>query len=110
MATKEDRLRRQPNGRLPLDVYLGRAYSFNAVSVEDRGWFVWFPDLPGCMTQADNFVEVGEMAADAVRAWITYRYEAGLPIPDPRLATDDVPTPEWDAAGLTSSAPTGVAT
>jgi predicted RNase H-like HicB family nuclease len=98
------------NGRVPLDAYLRRAYSFNAVAVADGGWFVWFPDLPGCMTQADRFAEVGEMAEDAFRAWVTDRYDAGLPIPDPVLAADDVPTPEWDTAGVTSPEPAGVAT
>jgi antitoxin HicB len=95
--------------RVPLEAYLARAYTFHAVAVEDGGWFVLFPDLPGCMTQADTIAEVGEMAADAFRAWMTDRYEAKLPISDPTLAFDEVPTPEWDAAGITSPVPIGVA-
>ena len=91
--------------RLPLDAYLRRSYTFHAVAVDDGGWFVWFPDLPGCMTEADTFVEVGEMAEDAFRAWITHRYETGLEIPEPAIATGGVTN--WPLSAGKAKAPVG---
>jgi len=41
-------------------------------------------ELPGCMTQAETYEELGEMIQDAMRAWIETAIEDGLPIPEPR--------------------------
>ena len=48
------------------------------------GWFARVAEWPGCMTQADNFEELGEMLEDAMRAWAETAVEEGLPIPKPR--------------------------
>jgi antitoxin HicB len=40
--------------------------------------------LPGCLTQADTFEELGEMIEDAMRGWIEIALEDGTPVPEPR--------------------------
>lgn len=48
------------------------------------GWFGRVVEWPGCMTQADNFAELGELIHDAMRAWIETALEEGQDIPGPR--------------------------
>ena len=45
-------------------------------------------ELPGCITQGDDFEELGEMVEDAMRAWIETALEDGQDIPEPRTADD----------------------
>jgi antitoxin HicB len=45
-------------------------------------------ELPGCLTQADNFAELDEMIADAMRAWIETAIENGQAIPEPQTLDD----------------------
>lgn len=68
-----------------LEDILARCYSFQAIASQDGGWVIWFPDLPGCMTQADTWAEIGAMAEEAVTLWLTDRLEQGLPIPEPSV-------------------------
>jgi antitoxin HicB len=48
-----------------------------------RGWFARVRELPGCMTQAEHFEELGTMVEDAMRAWIEVALEDGQPVPEP---------------------------
>lgn len=41
-------------------------------------------ELPGCMTEADTFEELGEMITDAMTVWIETALEDGQPIPVPK--------------------------
>lgn len=67
-----------------LESILARNYTFVAeADQEDGGWVVYFPDLPGCVTQGDSFDEVAAMAEDAFRVWVAAQYEDGYPIPEP---------------------------
>jgi antitoxin HicB len=50
---------------------------------ENPGWVARVVELPGCITQADSFEELGEMIQDAMRGWIEVGLEAGIPIPEP---------------------------
>jgi antitoxin HicB len=52
-----------------------------------QGWFASVRELPGCMTQAETFVELGSMIEDAMRAWIEVALEDGREIPRPGVAT-----------------------
>lgn len=77
---------------------LARNYTFIAkADLEDGGWVVMYPDLPGVMTQAGTYEEVAVMAKDALRAWAEAQIEDGRSIPAP----SDFAMPEWnwEAAG-----------
>jgi antitoxin HicB len=70
-----------------LDYYLGLPYTIEVIKDagdEYSGLFARVVELPGCMTQADNFEELGEMIEDAMRAWIEAMLEAGRSIPEPQ--------------------------
>jgi antitoxin HicB len=69
--------------RQPLEHYLDLQYPFNVNADPDGGYVVVFPDLPGCMTQADTLDELFEMAEDARTGWIETEYELGHDIPLP---------------------------
>lgn len=47
-------------------------------------WFAQVKELPGCITEADSFNEVGEMIQDALAVWVQGSLDAGLPIPEPQ--------------------------
>ena len=44
---------------------------------------VEFPDLPGCVTVADGFVEAGEQAVDALAGWIETALDTDQEVPEP---------------------------
>jgi antitoxin HicB len=71
--------------RMTLDDYLALEYPFQVIADPDGGYVVLFPDLPGCMTQAETLAEIPEMADDARRAWISVAYDDG----------DDIPLPSY---------------
>lgn len=50
---------------------------------DDDGYTVEFPDLPGCVTQGDNFEEAFEMAQDAASGWILTSIEDGEEVQSP---------------------------
>jgi antitoxin HicB len=66
-----------------LDEYLAREYPFQVIASRDGGYVVLYPDLPGCMTQADTIDEIPELAEEARRLWIETEYEDGRDIPLP---------------------------
>lgn len=79
-----------------LDEILKRSYSFRAeADLDTGGWVIWFPDLPGCMTQAETFDEIGPMAEDAFRAWVTASFEYGNHIPPPSDTSGDIDAWQW---------------
>lgn len=71
------------NARQPLDEYLAREYPFQVIASRDGGYVVVYPDLPGCITQADTVDEIPELAEEARRLWIETEYEEGRDIPPP---------------------------
>jgi len=78
-----------------LEEVLSRNYTFIAkADLDDGGWVVMYPDLPGVMTQAETYEEVATMAKDALRAWAKAQIADGRPIPEP----SDFEMPEWDWA------------
>lgn len=71
-----------------LEDYLQLAYKievFKDSNADNPGWVASVPDLPGCITQADTFDELGSMIEDAKRAWLEAALERGIPIPEPHL-------------------------
>jgi len=72
-----------PRTDQPLDELLAREYPFQAIASRDGGYVIVYPDLPGCITQADTLDEIPEMADEARRLWIEAEYEDGHDIPLP---------------------------
>ncbi|HTE87080.1 MAG TPA: type II toxin-antitoxin system HicB family antitoxin [Dehalococcoidia bacterium] len=66
-----------------LDEYIALQYPFNVIADPDGGYVIEFPDLPGCMTQAENVNEIPEMAEEARQLWIETAYDDGQKIPLP---------------------------
>ncbi len=50
---------------------------------ENPGWVAQVVELPGRLTQADSFEELGLMVQDAMRNWLTAAQALGNPIPEP---------------------------
>jgi antitoxin HicB len=71
------------DARRPLEYYLSLDYPFQAIADPDGGYVVVFPDLPGCMTVADDLNELATMAADAKVLWNETEYDRGGEIPLP---------------------------
>ncbi len=69
-----------------LDYYMGLPYTVEVVHdpEAERGWFARVVELPGCMTEAETFEELGPMIQDAKRSWLEVSLEHGDPIPEPR--------------------------
>lgn len=71
--------------------FLSLPFTIKVIRDEGEGYSGWFAEvveLPGCMTQADTFEELGEMIEDAKRAWIEVALEDGRPIPQPRKSDE----------------------
>lgn len=76
-----------------LNYYLSLPYTIEVLREEDEDtgdelWFARVRELPGCMTEADSFAELGDMIRDAMTVWIQYTLEDGDPIPEPRPLDD----------------------
>ncbi len=59
-------------------------YPLTVLQEEDGSYFAEYPDLKGCMTVADTFQEIYEMAEDAKIAWLETALENNIPIPAPK--------------------------
>lgn len=70
-----------------MEYYEGLAYTTEIRHDED-GWFAKVVELPGCMTWADTFADLGPMIEDAKRGWIEDALENGDPVPEPRSDED----------------------
>ncbi len=55
------------------------------LNAENPGWVARVVELPGCLTQADTFVELEEMIRDAMRAWLETALADGMAIPKPKV-------------------------
>lgn len=78
----DDEDERRP--RNDLEWYLARDYPFTVLADPEGGFVIVFPDLPGCMTQAETWEEIGPLADEARRLWLETAYEHNaqpLPLP-----------------------------
>lgn len=67
-----------------LNYYLSLPYRIEIIpDKEDGGWVARFPDLPGCITQADDWNELILMIEDAKKCWLEAALEDGYPIKEP---------------------------
>ena len=58
-------------------------YPFVVHADPDGGYVIVYPDLPGCLSQAETLDEIPVMAEDARTGWIETEYEEGRNIPEP---------------------------
>ena len=75
----------------PLSFWLQQRNAFIVVSDPDGGYFVTYPDLPGCITQVDLVREIGPAAEEIRVLWLETAHSMGMDIPPPRFRQD---TPE----------------
>jgi len=74
-----------PMAKRTLEEYLHLPYTIEVTrDEEDAGWVASVVELPGCVTQGEDFLELGEMVEDAMRMWIETAIEDGAEIPEPR--------------------------
>jgi antitoxin HicB len=67
--------------------YLNLFYPYDVFPEREGGYSIVFPDLPGCITQAETYAEISRMAEDARVLWIETECELGNEIPLPFRST-----------------------
>jgi predicted RNase H-like HicB family nuclease len=50
--------------------------------LEDGGWVVEVPSLPGCVSEGDTREQAIENVRDAIEEWISAARQVGMAIPD----------------------------
>ncbi len=73
----------ESTARKPLEDYLSLQYPFVVHADPDGGYVIVYPDLPGCISQAETLDEIPTMAEDARAGWIETEYGEGRNIPEP---------------------------
>ena len=68
----------------PLSYFLDLQYPFSVTPDPDGGFFISFPDLPGCITQVNQPDEIGPAAEEIRTLWIETAYEHGNDVPLPQ--------------------------
>lgn len=67
-----------------INYYKNINYPLTVLREEDGSYYAEYTDLKGCMTVADSFDEIHEMANDAKLAWLETALENNIPIPEPK--------------------------
>ena len=67
----------EPANRKPLEDYLSLQYPFVVHADPSGGYVSVYPDLPGCLSQAETPDEIPAMAEDARTGWIEREHEEG---------------------------------
>lgn len=67
-----------------LEEYLALPYTLEIIP-DDGAWFVRVKELPGCMTEVDEWDEILPMIEDAKRLWIEAALARGRDIPEPAM-------------------------
>lgn len=64
-----------------IDEYMQSTYKMEFMSdVEEGGYIVSFPDLPGCLSEGDTIEEAIHNAEDAKHAWLEAAIEDDIDI------------------------------
>lgn len=66
-----------------LEHYLSLSYPYELVRDEEGVFVASHPDLLGCLAQGETANEAVANLDEARQAWISHRFEMGLPIPEP---------------------------
>jgi len=65
-----------------IEEYLTLPYTLEIIP-DDGAWFVQIKELPGCMTEVDEWDEILPAIEEAKRLWIELALERGRSIPEP---------------------------
>lgn len=65
-----------------LEYYLELPYTIEVIP-DDGAWFVRIKELPGCMTEVDEWDEILPAIQEAKYLWLELALERGRPIPEP---------------------------
>ncbi len=71
------------DNRKNLDRYLSLKYPVQLVEQEQGGYFVFIPDLPGCMSQGETTEEALGAIEEARQLWLEEACASGLDVPEP---------------------------
>lgn len=66
-----------------LDYYMSLPYKIVIYPASEGGYVAEIPDLPGCLTQGDNWQDTFDMIQDAKAVWIDTAMQDGRKIPVP---------------------------
>ena len=66
-----------------LEYYMNLPYRMDVYPDEEGGYVIGFPDLPGCLTQGENWEGAMKNAAEAKQVWLETALEEGLPVAEP---------------------------
>ena len=67
-----------------LNYYMNLPYRLEIIpDLEEGGYAARYPELPGCVTCADNMEQLLKNAEDAKQAWLDASLEAGVVINEP---------------------------
>lgn len=72
-----------------LATLLARQYRFCSDVEPTGGWTIWYPDLPGCMTFATTYDQIGQRAREVFEVWMRSEVERGHTIPEPTAYPHD---------------------
>jgi len=64
-----------------LEKYLAQPYTLEIIP-DEGAWFVQIKELPGCMTEVDEWDDILPAIEDAKRLWIELALERGHEIPE----------------------------
>jgi antitoxin HicB len=65
-------------------------YTIELSPLEEGGFSVVVPALPGCVTWGDSFDHAVDMAREVIELWLEELQEHGEPIPEERAAARPV--------------------
>lgn len=65
-----------------IDYYMTLPYTLEIIP-DEGAWFVQIKELPGCMTEVDEWDEILPMIEDAKRLWLEASLARGREIPEP---------------------------
>lgn len=72
-----------------LEYYMNLPYRMELVpDIDEGGYAVRYPDLPGCLTVGDTVDEAYQNAIDAKRTWLKAALKEGIEIAEP-VSIDD---------------------
>lgn len=65
-----------------LNEYLALPYTIEVIP-DEGAWFVQVKELPGCMTEVDEWNQILPAIEEAKRLWIELALGRGRPVPEP---------------------------